>query len=57
MFFRNTPKSKYFNQGDTAKLCPICYSQAHLLNQDPPMVLAAYRTLKNPDSKPEKDSL
>jgi len=59
MFFRYTPKSKYFNQGDTAKLCPVCYSKAHLLNQKPsfPMSQDAHRTLKNPDSKPEKDSL
>ena len=56
MFFRHTPDSKYFNAGDASKLCPICYDIAHSRN-NPILVSNVYRTLKNPDSKPEKDSL
>ena len=58
IFKTHVPGDKYFNQGDVAKLCPVCYSRAHLLNQTPQIPITnAYRTLKNPDSKPEKDTL
>lgn len=56
MFFRHTPKSKYFNAGDASKLCPLCYDIAHF-RKTPIVTTNAFRTLKNPDSKPEKDSL
>jgi len=54
-FFRLTPDSKYFTQGDVAKLCPICWEKAHKRNNP----ISVIRPLKgkSPDSKPEKDSL
>jgi len=55
-FFRHTPDSKYFTQGDVAKLCPICWLLAHKRN-NPIAPQRVYRTFKNIDSKPEKDSL
>jgi len=56
IFFRHTPKSKYFTLGDTAKLCPICWEQAHKRNT--PYVSTPGIPLNHrPDSKPEKDSL
>ena len=58
LFFRRIPGDKYFSQGDVSKLCPVCYSKAHMLNQKSTIpIVNSYRTLKNPDSKPEKDSL
>ena len=55
-FFRHIPSSKYFTQGDVAKLCPICWFEAHSINS-PIAPQRVYRTNKNSDSKPEKDSL
>ena len=55
-FYRHVPKSKYFTPGDTAKLCPICWFEAHSRNSP----IAPYRqtrNTKNTDSKPQKDSL
>ena len=56
-FFRLTPKSKYFTQGDVAKLCPICWIDAHNRNSPLCAPIRVYRTNKSNDSKPEKDSL
>ena len=53
-FFRQVPKSKYFTQGDVAKLCPICWFEAHSIN-NPVAGGRVFRNDKNQDSKPEKD--
>jgi len=55
-FFRYIHTSKYFTQGDIAKLCPICWFEAHKRNS-PIAPYRQIRTNKNSDSKPEKDSL
>ncbi len=54
-FLRRLPDSKYWSRGDVAKLCPICYFEAHKRNNP----IAAYRPMKNikTDAKPESDSL
>jgi len=55
-FFRYLPGSKYFTPGDIAKLCPICWLEAHKRN-NPIQPLRIIRNIKSPDSKPEKDTL
>jgi len=56
-FFRHIPSDKRFYFGDASKLCPICAFEAHSRNNPIPISNAYGATLKNPDSKPEKDSL
>lgn len=56
MFFRHTPQSKYFSLADTAKLCRICWEQAHDRN-NPYVSTPGIPLNHRPDSKPEKDSL
>ncbi len=55
-FFRHIPSSKYFTQGDVAKLCPICWNEAHKRNH-PSITTRGIPINNRPDSKPEKDSL
>jgi len=55
-FFRYTHFDKRFTQGDIAKLCPICWLEAHKRNS--PFISSPGIPINHrPDSKPEKDSL
>jgi len=55
-FFRYTHLDKRHSPGDTAKLCPICWDDAHKRNT-PFISTPGIPINHRPDSKPEKDSL